>query len=50
MIEIKNIYGDVVYTAKDATTQQEAVDKAIAEKTPLHGWVISDCTVSGGSF
>jgi enterochelin esterase-like enzyme len=29
MVEIKNIYGDVIYTAKDATTVKQAVEQAI---------------------
>jgi hypothetical protein len=45
-MEIKNIYGEVVYTAPKATTMQEAVDQAIADKVALRGWVISNCTVS----
>jgi hypothetical protein len=47
-MDIKNIYGEVVYTAPKATTMQEAVDQAIADKVTLRGWVISNCTVSGG--
>ena len=27
MVEIKNIYGDVIYTAKDATTVKQAVEQ-----------------------
>jgi hypothetical protein len=32
MVEIKNIYGDVIYTAKDATTVKQAV--ALRMKLP----------------
>jgi hypothetical protein len=45
-MEIKNICGEVVYTAPKATTMQEAVDQAIADKVTLRGWVISNCKVS----
>ena len=45
-MDIKNIYGEVVYTAPKATTMQEAVDQAIADKVTMRGWVISNCTVS----
>ena len=47
-MDIKNIYGEVVYTAPKATTMQEAVDQAIADKVTMRGWVISNCKVSGG--
>ena len=45
-MDIKNIYGKVVYTAPKATTMQEAVDQAIADKVTMRGWVISNCKVS----
>ena len=64
-MDIRNIYGDVIYSAPNAKTQQEALNQAVAEKVPLRGWVIanctfpqritlqdctvSDCTVSGGT-
>ena len=46
MVEIKNIYGDVIYTAKDATTVKQAVEQAILSSANLSSALIDKKTIA----
>ena len=47
-MDMKNIYGEVIYSAPNAKTQQEALNQAIKEKISLKGWVIKECIFPQG--
>jgi hypothetical protein len=50
MVEIKNIYGDVIYTAKDATTVKQAVEQAILSSADLYSADLSSANLSSADL
>jgi uncharacterized protein YjbI with pentapeptide repeats len=50
MVEIKNIYGDVIYTAKDATTVKQAVEQAILSCANLSSADLSCANLSSANL